>query len=97
MLLHGSYKWLYPWKRSGLVLCPAVQVCGQLGTRLGVIYETSLGLGLVTSRFVHSAGVGIVWLASLIPSPQSMSYSVVPRPEKQSGNEFMYLSIGIPL
>ena len=51
---------------SDLVLCPAVQVymCGQLDTRLGLVYETSLGLGLETTRFVHSAGVGIVWLVS---------------------------------
>ena len=40
MLLHGLCKWLYPWKVSDLVLCPAVQVCGQLGTRLGLVYET---------------------------------------------------------
>ena len=57
----------------------------------GLVYESSLGLGLETTRSVHSAKV---WLANLIPRPQTMSYiySLVPRPEKQSGNfnEFMY-------
>ena len=56
-------------------------------------------MGLETARFVHSAGLGIVWLASLVPRPQTMSYSLVSRPKKQSRNEFMYLSIalhGIP-
>ena len=46
----------------------------QLGMRLGLVYETSLGLGLETTRFVHCADGGIVWLASLIPRPQNMSY-----------------------
>ena len=62
MLLHRSYKWLYPWKGSDLVLCPAVQVCGQLGTRLGLVYKTSFCLGLGLE--VHSAGLGIVGVAS---------------------------------
>ena len=65
----------------------------------GLVYKSSLGLRLETTRSVHSA---LVWLASLIPRPQTMSYiySLVPRPEKQSGYEFMYHSIvlhGIPL
>ena len=55
------------------------------------------GSGTCDFKVCPQCWCGIVWLASLIPSPQSMSCSVVPRPEKQSGNEFMYLSIGIPL
>ena len=49
-----------PLEGSDLVLCLAVQVCGQVGTRLGLVYKTSLGLGLE----VHSAGLGIVGVAS---------------------------------
>ena len=60
-----------------------------MGTRLGLVYKTSLSLGLETTRFVHSAGVGIVYGYSLIPRPQNMSLvpSLVPRPDKQSGND----------
>ena len=45
-----------------------------MGMRLGLVYKTSLGLGLETTRFVHSAGVDIVYGYNLIPRPQNMSY-----------------------
>ena len=77
-------------------------MCGQPhGHETRLVYKTSLGLGLETTRFVHSAGVGIIWLVSFPDLRPGAIYSLVPslipRPDKQSGNDLSTVLHGIPL
>ena len=79
----GGY--VYPWKGPDLVSCPAVQVCWQLGTRLGLVYKTSLCLELAT----NSAGLGIVQLAILILRPHTLSCQSV---RQNRGHDILQLT-----